>query len=407
MITQDVGGSSSEEELSRLAPQRDSVVPIGTAERRERIARLQEIMRARSIGAVYLDASTSTFYFTGLRLKRSERLHGVVLPAEGELVYVTPAFEAMKLKTMITLPGEIMTWEEHENPTALVVRILDSLAQRERMIGIDPATPFFLSEGLRTAGPQFKFVNAAPVIDACRMVKSEAEVALIKRAMTLTLEVQRAAARILREGITTTEVAEFVAEGHRRLGFDSAPNFNIVLFGEATSFPHGVPYPQTLKKGDFVLVDVGSTLHGYQSDLTRTYVFGAPSARQREVWGIERQACDAAFAAAQLGAPCESVDAAARAVIEAAGFGPGYAVPGLPHRTGHGIGLDVHEEPYIVGGNTTPIVPGMCFSIEPMLCIYGEFGVRLEDHVYIGQSGPQWFTPPPADIDRPFDVTVQ
>jgi Xaa-Pro dipeptidase len=398
----DLGTSSWEEELGKLTSQRDSVQPIGSAELLERIARLQQAMRARSVGAIYLDASTSTFYFTGLRLKHSERLHGVVLPAEGGPVYVTPAFEAMKLKTMITLPGEIVTWEENESPTALVVQVLDRLAGRERRVGLDPETPYFRSEGIRAAGPQFSLVDAASMINACRMIKSQADIALIKRAMALTLDVQKATARILHEGITTTRVADFIVEAHRRLGFDAPPNFKIVLFGEATSYPHGVPYPQTLKKGDFVLVDTGATLHGYQSDLTRTYVFGEPSPRQRDVWAVERQAGDAAFAAARIGASCESVDAAARSVIEAAGFGPGYAVPGLPHRTGHGIGLDVHEEPYIVGGNTTPLAPGMCFSIEPMLCIYGEFGVRLEDHAYMGADGPHWFTPPQTHIENPF-----
>ena len=179
-----------------------------------------------------------------------------------------------------------------------------------------------------------------------------------------------------------------------------------MLFGEPTAYPHGVPYPQTLKSGDMVLVDIGATLHGYQSDLTRSYVFGEPSARQREVWNVEKRATEAAFAAARLGATCESVDRAARDVIEQAGFGKNYAVPGLPHRTGHGLGLDVHEEPYIVRGDRTPLAPGMCFSNEPMICIYGEFGVRLEDHIYMAEDGAHWFTPPSPSIDDPFGVAA-
>jgi Xaa-Pro dipeptidase len=220
--------------------------------------------------------------------------------------------------------------------------------------------------------------------------------------MALTLEVHKATARILREGITTTEVADFISRAHLKLGTDAAPNVSIVLFGEPTAYPHGVPYPQTLKTGDMVLIDIGATLHGYQSDLTRTYVFGEPSARQREIWDLEKRATEAAFAAARLGATCESVDAAARAVIEAAGFGPGYAVPGLPHRTGHGVGLDVHEEPYIVKGDRTPLAPGMCFSNEPMIVLPETFGIRLEDHFHVTEDGAAWFTEPQPSLEQPF-----
>jgi Xaa-Pro dipeptidase len=238
------------------------------------------------------------------------------------------------------------------------------------------------------------------------MIKSAAEIALIKKAMELTVVVQAATARILREGMTTTEVSEFIKQAHVALGFDAPPNFSIVLFGEPTAYPHGVPYPQTLKEGDVVLVDCGAKLHGYQSDITRTYVFGEPNGRQREIWDVQKRSQSAVFAAAKLGAPCESLDAAARKVIEGAGLGPGYALPGLPHRAGHGIGLDVHEEPYIVKGDTTKLAPGICFSNEPTICIYGEFGVRLEDHVYMTEAGANWFTPQSPSIDDPFEETA-
>ena len=231
-----------------------------------------------------------------------------------------------------------------------------------------------------------------------------AEIALIKQAMAMTLAVHKAVARMLHAGITTTQVEDFVKQAHQKIGMDPVFTFCIVLFGEPTAYPHGVPYPQTLKDGDMVLVDIGCTLHGYQSDITRSYVFGTGSARQRAVWEIERAAEMAAFAAARLGAPCEAVDAAARGVIEAAGFGKDYALPGLPHRTGHGLGLDVHEEPYIVRGNRTVLEAGMCFSNEPTTCIYGEFGVRLEDHIYMAEDGAHWFTEPAAAFDDPFGV---
>ena len=403
-MTQGVGGSTAEAELAGLVSLRDRAVPIGQAEMRARIGRVQAGMRARGIHALYLDASTSTFYFTGLRLRGSERLHGVLIPAEGEITYLTPVFEEAKLRTMITLDGAVRGWQEHEDPTALVIETVREMGYANGTIAVDPATPFFTFDGLRRAGNRYDFVNANAVIAPCRMIKTPAEIALIKQAMAMTLAVHKAVARMLHAGITTTQVEDFVKQAHQKIGMDPVFTFCIVLFGEPTAYPHGVPYPQTLKDGDMVLVDIGCTLHGYQSDITRSYVFGTGSARQRAVWEIERAAEMAAFEAARLGAPCEAVDAAARGVIEAAGFGKDYALPGLPHRTGHGLGLDVHEEPYIVRGNRTVLEAGMCFSNEPTICIYGEFGVRLEDHIYMAEDGAHWFTEPAASFDDPFGV---
>ena len=402
-MTIGVGGFSWEAELARLATARIPAPPaIGADELRARIAKLQGDMRAANIQALHLDASTSTFYYTGLRLRGSERLHGVLIPAEGPPVYISPAFEEAKLRTMLVLDGEIRCWHEHQSPTALITDTIAGLGYRSGTVAIDPATPFFTFDGLRRAGNAYSFESAGPVIAAGRMRKSKAEIALIKHAMEQTLEVHKATARILHEGITTIETADFVAKAHAALGFDGAMSFSIVLFGEPTAYPHGVPYPQTLKDGDMVLVDIGATMHGYQSDVTRSYVFGEPTARQRAVWNVEKAAELAVFAAAQLGTPCEALDAAARQVIESAGFAKDYGLPGLPHRTGHGLGLDVHEEPYLVQGDRTKLAPGMCFSNEPTICIYGEFGVRLEDHIYMDDSGPNWFTPPAHSVDDPF-----
>lgn len=401
-MTLGVGGSTIAAELERLHNLRDQAVPIDAAELRGRVAKVQAEMRARGVQALHLDASTSNFYFTGLRLHGSERLHGVIIPAEGDLVYISPAFEAAKLRTIMVLPGEIRSWQEHESPTALVIDTVRAMGYPSGTIAVDPATPFFTFDGLRRAGNSFDFINGTDIIAPCRMVKSPAEIGLMRQAMAMTLEVQKATARILHEGITTTEVEQFVTAAHTRLGMDPVFTFCIVLFGEATAYPHGVPYPQTLQQGDMVLVDIGASLHGYQSDITRSYVFGEGTHRQRSVWNTEKAATEAVFAAAQLGTPCEALDTAARRVIEAAGFGPDYALPGLPHRTGHGIGLDVHEEPYIVRGDTTRLAPGMCFSNEPTICIYGEFGVRLEDHIVMTDQGPNWFTEPAHSFDDPF-----
>lgn len=403
-MTLGVGGSTMAVELERLASRRAAAVPITPDELRARVAKVQAEMRKQGVQALHLDASTSTFYFTGLQLRGSERLHGVLIPAEGELTYITPAFEEAKLRTMLVLDGKVRAWQEHEDPTALVIDAVREMGYPNGTIAVDPATPFFTFDGLRRAGNSFDFVNATQVIAPCRMVKTASEIALIKQAMEMTLEVHKATGRILHAGITTTEVAAFIAEAHRRVGADPAFTFCIVLFGEPTAYPHGVPYPQTLKDGDMVLIDIGATLHGYQSDITRSYVFGEGSPRQRSVWNTEKAATEAVFAAARIGAPCEALDAAARKVINDAGFGPGYSLPGLPHRTGHGLGLDVHEEPYIVQGNVTPLAPGMCFSNEPTICIYGEFGVRLEDHIYMTEAGANWFTKPAPSFDDPLDA---
>ena len=400
-MTSGVGGSTADQELGALSRQTGSV-PISSDERQGRIAKAQRLMVEQGIDALYLDASTSLFYFTGLRLWATERLHGAVIPARGDLVYITPGFEEEKTRAMLLFGDDIRTWEEHEDPTVLVSQCIAETGGALPRVAVDPATPFFVFAGLRRALPQAEFLNGTCITAGCRMQKSASEIALIQFVMNLTLKAQQSAARILAAGMSTGGVQAFLTAAHLKLGTDGPPAFRIVLFGEPTAYPHGVPYPQELKEGDMVLIDTGATVDGYFSDITRSYVFGEPSQRQREVWNLEKAAQAAAFAAAKVGAPAETVDRAARDVIEAAGFGPGYKVPGLAHRTGHGIGLDIHEETYIVPGNTTALLPGMFFSNEPMICIYGEFGVRLEDHVYITDDGPRWFTEPSPSIDQPF-----
>ena len=358
-------------------------------------------MREKGIDALYLDVSSSMTYFTGLKFRRTERMHSAVLPAKGEIVYVSPAFEVEKLKTMISFGDKIAVWEEDEDPTATVTETVRALGYPSGTIAVDEATPFFTFDGLRRAGNAYTFINSIDVTAGCRMIKSEHEMALMQTAKNITLEAHKAAARIMREGITTTEVQAFLTAAHRKLGSEGDPPFNAVLFGEASAYPHGVPYPQTLKDGDMILIDTGAPVDGYLSDITRSYVFGEPTKRQRDVWNLEKAAQAAGFAAAKPGNRCEDIDIAARGVINGGGFGPGYATPGLPHRTGHGIGLDVHEWPYLVKGDKTVLRPGMTFSNEPTICIYGEFGVRLEDHMVITETGARWFTQPAHSVDDP------
>ena len=372
--------------------------PIGLAELQARVAGLQARMLREGVKAVWLDASSSLTYYTGLQLGLSERIHGALIPASGPLIYVSPQFEVPKLRATLRVEGDVVAWEEHEDPYALIAAELAAMDVAGAGLALDPATPFvFASALMRIEGP---IISAQAMIEAQRQCKSAAEIALIQTAMKASFSVQKAVHAGLHVGISTTEVIDFILAAHVALGLK--PLFAAAQFGEATAYPHGVPEQQILQQGDMVLFDMGGTMHGYASDITRTYVYGTPSPRQRHLWELERKAQSAAFAVAQIGTACGAVDAAARQVLTEAGFGPEYQVPGLPHRTGHGLGLDIHEAPYIVSGNDTLLTEGMCFSIEPMLCVYGECGVRLEDIVYMTQSGPRWFVPPAERLDDPF-----
>lgn len=409
-MTLGVGGSTPEQALARLQNMMAGAQPITESEFQTRIARAQALMREQDIAALFLAAGSNLQYFTGVQWHASERMVGAILPASGALEYLAPAFEEGTVRDFQVVPGVINTWQEHESPYVLLLDCLKRLGilpndGAQPKVGLCSSLPFFMFEGIRQLTSGYRFVDAGGITTACRQSKSPAEIALMQRAKDMTLEVHKAAASILHEGISTTEVAEFIHQAHRRVG---APGsiFCIVLFGAASAFPHGVKHAQRLKDGDMVLIDTGCKVHSYLSDITRSYVFGTPSARQRDFWNKEKAAQQAAFEAAILGAPCSSVDAAARRSLEAAGLGPGYSLPGLPHRTGHGIGLDIHEGPYLVGGDDTPLAEGMCFSNEPMICVPGEFGIRLEDHFYMTADGPRWFTQPSHSVDDPFGLGV-
>jgi Xaa-Pro dipeptidase len=403
-MTIGVGGKTKDEALASLSNMTAGTTPIGIDEHRARIAKAQAHMRANKIDAVYLNAGSSLLYFTGVHWHGSERMVGAILPASGEIEYIAPKFEEGTLNDFMAVKGTVNCWEEHEAPTQLFVKMLDRMCPSgTARVGIDESTPFFLFDKMRRLGNRYDFLDAKEVTAHCRTRKSANEIALMQCAMNMTLEVQKAAASILHEGITTTEVTAFIEQAHRKLG---APGsiFCIVLFGPASAFPHGVKDPQTLKPNDVVLIDTGCRVHDYPSDITRTYVFGEPNERQRKFWDIEKETQGAAFAAAKLGVACGEPDRAARRVLIKHGLGPDYKLPGTPHRTGHGIGLDGHEWPYLVSSDDTPLDVGMCFSNEPMICIPGEFGIRHEDHFYMTDKGARWFTQPSHTIDDPFGL---
>ncbi len=372
--------------------------PISDDERRARIAKAQKLMAENHIDAMVLEGGTSMSYFTGTRWGNSERTFAVVIPAKGELAWVTPAFEEERARELIKFGTDIRPWQEDESPYRVIANILRDRKATNR-IGIEERLRFFVYDGVKKELPRADFVLGTAVTAGCRMFKSPAEIALLQKANDITLQAIGESLKSLKEGMTTGELGATYASAVRGLG--GVSDGALVIFGKYTAFPHGSIQPQKLKDGDVVLLDAGCNLEGYISDITRTTVFGTPTQRMRDVWDTEKRAQSAALAAAQVGATCESVDAAARKVITAAGFGPDYKLPGLPHRTGHGIGMDGHEWTNFVRGNKTKIQPGMCFSDEPTIVSYGEFGIRLEDCLHITESGPVMFTPQSPSIEQP------
>ena len=385
--------------VRRLEPMTGGARPITDDERRARIAKAQRLMTEHGLGAILMEPGTSMRYFTGVGWSLSERTFALLLPARGEPGWICPAFEEARARELIRFGHDVRTWQEDESPFALVAGLLRDRGLATGRLGLEEQVRFLMVDGLRRDAASAALVSATPVTAGCRMFKSPAELALMQRASDMTIAAFRATFATLREGMTQYDLSGTMTAALRRVGGDDP--WALVGLGKSSAFPHGSVQPQRLREGDIVLLDAGCALHDYQSDITRTTVFGKPTDRQTEVWNLERRAQDAAFAAARVGAPCESVDAAAREVITAAGFGPGYRVPGLPHRTGHGIGMDGHEWTYFVKGNTTRLAPGMCFSDEPTIAIYGEFGIRLEDCLYITENGPRFFSQQSAAIDRP------
>lgn len=394
-----VRSSDLPDAIIKLKPMTGGIKPISDNERRARIEKARKIMAEDRLDAILLEPGSSLFYFTGIRWNRSERTFGVILPARGELAYVVPGFEEMRARELIRFGNDIRIWQEDESPYRKIVQVLKDRGISTGRVGIEESVRFFIFDGIRKEVPAIEYASADPVTAGCRVIKSPAEIALMQCANDITVAAFRAALSTLREGMTQHDLRDNCVAAFRALGVEGSV---LASFGKYTAFPHGSVQPQKLKEGDVVLMDGGCSVEGYQSDVTRTLVYGKPSPRQREVWNLERKAQDTALAAAQVGATCDSVDAAARKVITDAGFGPDYRVPGLPHRTGHGIGLDGHEWTNLVRGNKTRIQPGMCFSDEPMIAIYGEFGVRLEDCMYITLNGAKMFTRQSPSIERPF-----
>ncbi len=399
-----IGTSTIEKELNAITSTAHFVEPIQKQEFQARIDKACKLMHEENVNALYLHAGTNLYYFTGMHWSPSERMVGAILFKNGTLNYIAPAFEKGTIFDYMLIEGKVACWEEHESPFKLFGEVLAENNFNAIDVYIDETTPFFITDGISQANRKIDLYNAKPIIAKCRMIKSSNEIAILQHVMNITLEVQKATARILKVGISAKEVTDFINEAHKRYGIASGSYFCIVLFGKDSSFPHGVKTPKNLELNDVVLIDTGCEIHGYISDITRTYVFGEANKEQKRIWNIEKETQIAAFNAAQLGKTCASVDDASREILESHGLGPDYALPGLPHRTGHGIGLDIHEYPYIVSDNKTRLKVGMCFSNEPMICVPNKFGIRLEDHIYMTKEGPKWFTEPSHSIENPFGL---
>lgn len=373
--------------------------PIGRATFAQRIRTVQGHLETAGLDALAVNAGNSLRYFTGVPWDATERLVTLVIPRQGTPVVVCPHFETGSLKACLRTDVEIATWQEDENPALCALAPYAAGAR----IALDPDFNFGFVTAMRKARPDLVLEDDAGLISSLRACKTAEEIALITHAMAITLQVHQDAYAFLKPGLLASAIRRFIDARHRELGADNGSYFCAVQFGHATAYPHGIPGDQVLAENDLVLIDTGCRLDGYHSDITRTYAFGQPDAEQQRIWEIEKAAQYAAFHAAHVGAPCHVVDDAARAVLEQHGLGPGYTLPGLPHRTGHGIGLSIHEAPYLVRGNATPLKAGHCMSNEPMIVIPETFGIRLEDHFYMTEDGPRWFTEPAQSFTSPFN----
>jgi Xaa-Pro dipeptidase len=375
--------------------------PIGTSERLQRLTKAKALMVRHGIGAVIVESGSSLDYLTGVQWHRSERLTAAVIPAQGDPIIVTPFFERPSVAETLAIPAEIRTWNEDEEPLKLVADFLRERGVAGEPIGFEETDRYFIVDRLGQQMPGLKAVSANSVVRALRLIKSPAELALMQVANDITLRAMRHASEKAKPGMTPAQFSAAIDTFTTALG--GSPEFSLVLIDEASALPHGSKKPQSVKKGSTILFDCGCSVHGYQSDISRTFVFGAsPTPEQRRVWNQVHEGQRIAIRAAKIGAPAGSVDDAVRAAYTSWGYGPGYKLPGLSHRTGHGIGMDGHEPAYLVHGDMTPLAEGMCFSDEPGIYIPGKFGVRLEDCWHMTEEGPKFFSEPPPSIDQPF-----
>ncbi len=388
--------------IAALSSMRDRARPITLEERRARIEKARALMRERSLNGILLTGGTSLEYFTGIRWGLSERLLALVVPVAGRAFLVCPAFEEDRAREQVQdspLADEVdfLTWQEDESPHALVADGVRSRGGATGRLGIEETVRYVFSDGVAHAAPALSLESAIPVTAGCRGVKAPHEIELMRLASEVTLKAYEAAYRALKEGMTQDQFANLVSMAHRQLGFSGGAGVQV---GPYSALPHGSRTPQVIREGTILLIDGGCEVESYNSDISRTFVLGKATEKMKQVFAIEQRAQQAALAAARPGVACQAVDAAARKVIVDAGYGPDYKY--FTHRVGHGIGMDGHEWPYLVRGNTLTLEPGMTFSDEPGVYLPGEFGVRLEDDMLITESGAELMTPTSPSLEDPF-----
>ena len=388
--------------IAALSSMRAQARPIAAGERMARAEKARRLMSENAIDAVLLTGGSSLVYFGNIQWGISERLFAMVLPRSGDPFFVSPAFEEDRAREQIARgpfkdTADVRTWEEHESPYERVAEGLRDRGIATGRLGIEETVRFVFSDGAARAAPSLQIVSGTPVVSGCRMIKSASELELMRLASRVTLRAYEAAFRALKPGMTQDDFRDLVALAHERLGFPGGAGVQV---GPYSALPHGSITPQKIEEGSILLIDGGCRVEGYQSDISRTFVLGQATDKMKRVFQIERRAQDAALAASRPGVPCEAIDAAARRVIVEAGYGPDYRY--FTHRVGHGLGLDGHEWPYLVKGNTLPLAPGMTFSDEPGIYIKGEFGIRLEDDMVITPEGAELFTPQSSSLEDPF-----
>jgi Xaa-Pro dipeptidase len=394
------GLNAASSRKQRLASLTKHVQPITPLEHATRIAKLQALMQQQKIAALLVEAGSTLQYFTGIRWWRSERTTAALIPAKGEVVVVTPFFEEPSIRETLKIAAEVRPWKEDQSPFELIAGAVRDRRAAEGPLAVEATLRFFITDHLtRALGTGTTLVSGDELVRACRIVKSPTELALMQSANDVTLAAIGHVHGRIEAGISGPDIMKILVTATEALG--GSHEFSLVLLNEASAFPHGSDKPQTIRKGSVVLVDSGCTVHGYSSDISRSWIFGEPTARQREVWNTVKRGQELALETAQLGIPVGAIDKAVRAFYESKGWSKDYGLPGTSHRTGHGIGMDGHEPPYLVRSDTTPLQAGMCFSDEPGIYIPGEFGIRMEDCWYMTEAGPKLFTPLAASIERP------
>ncbi len=377
-----------------------NAVPITAMEHAARISQVQAVMRQQAIAALLVESGSSLEYFTGIRWWRSERTTAALIPVEGKTIVVTPFFEVPSVRESLMIDAEIRHWNEDESPFALIADALNALPRLHEPFAIEETTRAFIVDGVRKAAKaERQAILGDKVVNACRMIKSSAELALLQAANDITIAAIGHVHANVKTGMTGPEIRDIVYAKMTEQG--GKEPFALVLLNEASAYPHGTEAPQSVREGSIILIDTGCKMHGYSSDISRTWVHGKPTARQREVWNTVKRGQELALETAKIGRPVGDVDKAVRSYYEGLGWAKDYGLPGTSHRTGHGIGMDVHEPPNLMRADTTPFQAGMCFSDEPGIYIPGEFGVRMEDCWYVTEQGPKLFTTLAKSIDDP------